>query len=576
MPSAKNSTLMLVAIRFPETDDFEGSSARAPNPPPSFSNTFMANRKDIKCVRALGAGYEGTEDCLVVNVFTPTIDNTRQLSVMVWVKGKEFDQVNDHELYFGNFVEKDVVVVSLNYRESILGFLCLGTETAPGNAGLKDIIAGLRWVKENIAQFGGNPNDITLVGHGSGAAAVDLVTMSPMAIGLVNKAIAQSGNALSPWAVSRDNLEYAVQVAEALGHVITNIEDLSEIFRRTSVAALMGVINDLDLTDNSLAFAPCLERESLEGAEPFLIKSPYEILQNGEFLRIPFMIGYVDNEGTIRSEEAIEDDWLSRMDESFNEFLQPDLQFATLTQQTEVAQRIRARYFENNPIDMDHIDNYIAYHGDTMILVSALREVRLRVMASNSPVYVYQFSYKGSLGESFVGPLSVNGAAHSEELAYMFFDANDNQISDRDLAVGDIIIERWTNFAKSDNEIIDEATLEVHVQNPHPVTMTFWDDIYADHFLDAEGIWEWTERDEDEDDGTGEGSGEGVEEGSGEGIEEGSGDGIEEGSEEGSGEDIDGDEDEATDSASSAVGYTFSIITLFAVLNKFHCSQMLS
>lgn len=423
---------------------------QAPNPPPSFLNTFIADRKDIKCVRALGAGYEGTEDCLVANVFTPTIDSTSQLSVMVWVKGKEFDKVNDQELRFGNFVEKDVVVVSLSYRESILGFLCLGTETAPGNAGLKDIIAGLRWVKENIAQFGGNPNDITLVGHGSGAAAVDLVTMSPMANGLVNKAIAQSGNALSPWAVSRDNLEYAIQVAEALGHLIQNTEDLSEIFRRTSVAALMGVINDLDLTDNSLAFAPCLERESLEGAEPFLIKSPYQILQDGEFLQIPFMIGYVDNEGTIRSEEALEDNWLTRMDESFNEFLQPDLEFATITQQTEVAQSIRARYFENDPIDMDHIGNYIAYHGDTMILVSALREVRLRVTASNSPVYVYQFSYKGTLGESLAGPLSVNGAAHSEELAYMFFDTNDNQIPDRDLVVGDILIERWTNFAKSE------------------------------------------------------------------------------------------------------------------------------
>lgn len=403
-------------------------------------------------MRALGAGFEGTEDCLVADIFTPTLDNTRQLSVMVWVKGKEFDKVNVPELSFSNFVEKDVVVVSLNYRESILGFLCLGTETAPGNAGLKDIVAGLRWVKENIAQFGGNPNDITLVGHGSGAAAVDLVTMSPMATGLVNKAIAQSGNALSPWAVSRDNLEYAVQVAESLGHRITNIEDLSEIFKRTSVAALMGVINDLDLTHNSLAFAPCLERENLEGVEPFLVKSPTEILQNGEFPSIPFIIGYVDNEGTIRSEEAIENDWMSRMDESFEQFLQPDLEFANPEELVEVSQRIRTQYFQNYPINEEHIENYINYHGDTMILVSALREVRLRVLASDAPVYLYQFSYSGSLGEPFLGPLSVEGASHSEELAYMLFDRFDkdnNELPIRDLTIGDILVERWTNFAKS-------------------------------------------------------------------------------------------------------------------------------
>lgn len=424
---------------------------QAPNPPPVFQETFVANRKDIKCVRALGVGYEGTEDCLVANIFTPTIDNSRQLPVMVWVKGKEFDKRNDPEFSFRNFVEKDVVVVSLNYRESILGFLCLGTEIAPGNAGLKDIIAGLEWVKKNIEQFGGNADDITLIGHGSGAAAVDLVTMSPMGGGLVNKAILQSGSALAPWAVSRDNLEYAIEVAEALGHRITNIEDLSEIFERTSVAALMGVINDLDLVDNSLAFAPCLERENLEGGNPFLVKSPISILQDGDFMRVPIIIGYVDNEGTIRSEEAIEYDWMSRMDESFSEFLQPDLEFENTQVQTQIAQTIRTQYFQNDPIDRNHVENYIKYHGDTMILVSALREVRLRVTAPNpSPVYLYQFSYKGSLAEEFEGPLAVDSAGHSEELAYMLFDSLDtNQIPVRDLAVGDVLVERWTNFAKT-------------------------------------------------------------------------------------------------------------------------------
>lgn len=401
----------------------------------------------MKCVRALGAGYEGTEDCLVANVFTPTLNNTSQLSVMVWVKGKEFDKMNDMDQSFENFVHKNVVVVSLNYRESILGFLCLGTEIAPGNAGLKDIVAGLRWVRENIAQFGGNPDDVTLIGHGSGAAAVDLITLSPMASGLVNKAIAQSGSALSPWAVSRDNLEYAIQVAEALGHRITNIDDLSEIFERTSVAALMGVINDLDLTDNSLAFAPCVERINLTTVVPFLSKTPYEIIQSGDFIQIPLIMGYVDNEGTIRSQEAVEDDWLVRMDQSFDEFLQPDLKFENQTQEAQIAERIRTRYFENDPIDLDHAENYITYHGDTMILVSTIREVRMRVTASNSPVYLYQFSYKGILGESLMGPLAVSSAAHSEELAYMLFDSTNNEIHYRDMVIGDILIERWTSFA---------------------------------------------------------------------------------------------------------------------------------
>lgn len=421
---------------------------QAPLPAPSFEDNFLAHRKDIKCVRALGVGYEGTEDCLVANIFTPTLNSTSQLPVMVWIKGTAFDREHEQELSFRNFVEKDVVIVSLNYRESILGFLCLGTETAPGNAGLKDIIAGLRWVRENIEQFGGNRNDITLFGHGSGAAAVDLVTLSPMASGLVQKAIAQSGNAIAPWAVSRNNLEYAVQVAETLGHQITNIQELSDVFTRTSVAALMAVINELDLTDNSLAFAPCVEREELQGVVPFLTKTPSQVIADGDFLQIPFITGFVDNEGTIRAENALERDWLDRMENSFTDFIQADLQFESDDEESQVAQIIRTFYFGGDTIDLSSVDEYLEYHGDTMMLVSTIREARNRAAISTAATYLYQFSYKGDLGEPFVGPLTVDTAAHSEELAYMFYNSTED-VPVRDLTIGDILVERWTNFAKT-------------------------------------------------------------------------------------------------------------------------------
>lgn len=382
-------------------------------------------------------------------MFTNTLDNSAQRSVMVWIKGKEFDRADNHELSFKNFVEKDVVIVSLNFRESILGFLCLGTETAPGNAGLKDIIAGLRWVQQNIVHFGGNPNDVTLFGHGSGAAAVDLVTLSSSASGLVHKAITQSGNSFSPWAVTRDNLYYAVEIAEALGHEVENVHQLSEVFTRTSVAALMAIINELDLTDNALAFAPCIERE-LEGIEPILTKSPYQIINDSEFLNIPIISSFVDNEGTIRAEEALDDDWLDRMEQSFVDFLQPDLKFSNEAEESAVAEEIKTYYFRNEPVSMENIDDYISYHGDTMIVVSTLRQVQMRAASSSSPVYLYQFSYKGNLGDPFVGPIVVDTAAHSEELAYMFHDtADDTPLLTLDLTVADILIERWTNFAKT-------------------------------------------------------------------------------------------------------------------------------
>ncbi|KAM3967607.1 alpha-esterase 3 [Aphomia sociella] len=597
----------------PYADSTSGSHRfKAPSPAPNFQETFVANRRDVKCVRALGVGYEGTEDCLVVNVFTPSLENDRNLPVMVWVKGKEFDKVYEHELSFQNFMAEDVVVVSLNYRESILGFLCLGTEIAPGNAGLKDITAGLQWVKDNIAQFGGNPEDVTLFGHGSGGAAVDLVTLSPMTKGLVHKAIAQSGNAFAPWAVTRDNLEYAIIVAEALGHTVENIETLSEVFTRTSVAALMAVINELDLTDNSLAFAPCIEKEDLEGGDPFLVKSPYKIITEEDYMQIPFMTGFVDHEGTIRSEELIESDWLEKMETSFSNFIQTDLTFKSSEEKTQVIDEIKNFYFESES-GMD-IESYLNYHGDTMILVSTIREARLRALTSSTPVYLYQFSYKGTLGQSFVGPLTdfIDSAAHSEELAYLFYDKLEEQVAaEMDLTIGDVLVERWTNFAKSGVpesrisnilwepftmeekkylRILDideissnaETTLEIPLTNPHAETMTLWDEIYDEHFLDATGRWILSERNEEDEDDDNENNGE---DGDGDDNEDNDDDGDGDENED-NGEDIDGnnndnneneadeDDDDENDSASTAVGYTFSIITIFVILNKFHLSQV--
>ncbi|CAK1601720.1 unnamed protein product [Parnassius mnemosyne] len=568
----------------PYADSVSGSNRfKAPSPPPAFQSPFIANRKDIKCVRPLGVGYEGTEDCLVANVFTPTINNASLLPVMVWIKGKEFDKVNEHKFSFRSFMDKNVVIVSLNYRESVLGFLCLGTEEAPGNAGLKDIIAGLNWVKHNIVRFGGDPDNISLFGHGSGAAAVDLVSLSPMAKGLVHKVIAQSGTALAPWAVTRDNLKYALKVAEGLGHSVNSIQTLTDAFKRASIAALMAVINELDLTDNSLAFAPCIEKDNLESVEPFLTKSPYQILIEDDYLNIPFMTGFVDYEGTIRAEESIESKWLEKMEESFIDFIQPDLDLGKGDEQDiDVVQAIKSFYFRTEPINMSQMDNFFSYHGDTMVLVSAIREARLRANTSSSPIYLYQFSYKGMLENPFVGPAVVNGTAHSEELAYLFYHDSDVTQTEMDSTVSEILVERWTNFAKTgtpgtevsqiewkpfsiesnnflrildDEEVnVDQGgSLEVDLINPHPETMIFWDQIYSEHFVDAKGRWVLEERVEEGEEDVA------VDEGSGE--EQGSEDNDEDKEEEEGDNENDGDnESNDNNSATTIFGYTFLMV----------------
>lgn len=116
------------------------------------------------------------------------------------------------------FMEQNVVLVTVNYRVGALGFLSIDDPKfdVPGNAGLKDQTLALRWVRANIRQFGGDPQQVTLFGQSAGGASVHFHLMSPMSRGLFQRAILQSGSALSPWAVTPFR-DAASRLALALG-----------------------------------------------------------------------------------------------------------------------------------------------------------------------------------------------------------------------------------------------------------------------------------------------------------------------------------------------------------------------
>lgn len=119
-----------------------------------------------------GEGIGGGEDCLFLNVYTPSLTGTR--AVMVWIHGGSFTSGSGDSGIHGPefFVNDGVVLVTINYRLGALGYLATGDGAAQGNYGMKDIVEALRWVRQNIAAFGGNPNAVTVFGESAGGAAV--------------------------------------------------------------------------------------------------------------------------------------------------------------------------------------------------------------------------------------------------------------------------------------------------------------------------------------------------------------------------------------------------------------------
>lgn len=184
----------------------------APKPPLTWSGVRQANAFGASCPQPVFESMEGSEqvevmdeDCLFLNVWTPetAVNRDAKRPVMVWIHGGAFTIGEGRSLMYngGPLAKKGAVVVTLNYRLGLLGFfthaaLEQGKKNTPINFGLLDQIAALNWVKTNIANFGGDPGNVTIFGESAGAASVLSLMTSPMANGLFHKAISQSAYAV--------------------------------------------------------------------------------------------------------------------------------------------------------------------------------------------------------------------------------------------------------------------------------------------------------------------------------------------------------------------------------------------
>ena len=193
-----------------------------------------------------------SEDCLVLNVWTPRVDRGRR-PVMVWLHGGGFSggSGGDPEYDSVNLALRgDVVAVTINHRLNIFGYLHLGDVlgreyAASGNAGQLDIIAALGWVKENIAQFGGDPNNVTIFGQSGGARKVANLLAMPPARGLFHKAIIQSGAQLRSY--PRDIAgEFGVQVLRELGLKPSQVAELQAVPAERLLAAAQAIGQGID------------------------------------------------------------------------------------------------------------------------------------------------------------------------------------------------------------------------------------------------------------------------------------------------------------------------------------------
>ncbi|XP_063387128.1 esterase FE4-like [Cydia fagiglandana] len=423
---------------------------KSPLPAMPWNGVYEANRT-VQCPQS---GY-GEEDCLVINIFTPTPirgrHQPRPLPILVFIHGGAFIRGTAPTTDMEYLLKHDIAVVTFNYRLGILGFLCLGTEDAPGNAGLKDQVAALQWIQRNIINFGGHPRHVVLYGTDAGAVSVDLLILSKMGAGLFKGAIVESGSATSPWSVDVDPIGTATKLAETLNFVPKDLDDLA-LFYRKKIVDDLTTVNELyqnSLSDGSVGFSPCIETTSTKPhIRQFLQESPYDILVNGKYDQVPVLFIFSSLEGVfLKSAQYYEQNFKERMENSFEYFLPGNLGFETEEDKRILAEAIKIFYYGKRTIGKDTMVENLEYFGDSLVLHGLLKSVEYH--CKRMPVYLMEFFYKGSLRQ--YDPLyeNISVAGHSAASEHAFVSSPITNYDD--LRAVETFAELITNFVKHDN-----------------------------------------------------------------------------------------------------------------------------
>ncbi len=378
-------------------------------------------------------GPKPSEDCLTLNVWTPAKTTTDNLPVMVWIHGGGFEfgssamPVSDG----ANMAAKNVVVVSMNYRLGVFGFLAhddLDKEgSASGNFGLQDQIAALRWVRANIVRFGGDPANVTLFGESAGAHSVGMLMTSPLAKGLFQRAIGESG---AFW-----DSEHGSISTRAEAH--TRGRALADRLAGGSLAKLRDIPADqlhretvwkASTDPGTTAFAP-----SIDGF--VLPDSPAEIYRKGRQHHVPLLAGWNGAEGTIFMSRALPhataDELKTAAGKQFGEAKAADFQQA---------------YALAPDGDTKAASENLT--GDLVISEQVWEWLQLHRRTGKSPVYGYQFVYR-----SAYCPVPV----HTSEMSFVFSTLRPQIFApaakpgDRDRELAGLMTSYWVNFARTGN-----------------------------------------------------------------------------------------------------------------------------
>jgi para-nitrobenzyl esterase len=403
---------------------------KAPQPPASWQGVRQATEFAHPCLQQpypeSSAYYSKlpplSEDCLYLNIWTAAKSDQDKLPVMVWIHGGGFTRgAGSTPTYDGeNFAGKGVVLVTVNYRLGVFGFLALPELTAEsahhasGMYGMLDQIAALQWVKKNIAQFGGDPEKVTIFGESAGSVAVNVLMASPLAKGLFHRAIAESGGSFAPMRPLAEAEKTGTAFAASLGAS----QDVLKTLRARPADEILKAAAD-QTTMRPQVDGWCLPQDV------------YTTFAQGKQNDVPLLVGSNADEGTTLAPQGVSTKAAQFTLEARQRYGSHADQYLKLYPASSDQEAVASFYasFRNN----------MAWGMHTW--------ARMQTKTGHHPAYRYFFTRRPP------GPLSQQQRAyHAAEIAYVFQNfLGQRPWEDADRQLGATMASYWVNFATTGN-----------------------------------------------------------------------------------------------------------------------------
>lgn len=447
---------------------------RPPKPPAAwkprvYNATFFRNvcqQRQLSyfenSIRLVWPGFawekDSSEDCLYLNIFAPgkNATNTNKLyPVIMFIHGGSyvFGTTARHTTPGEVLPRWGVVLVTVQYRLGPFGFLTTGDSAARGNWGMLDQVQALKWIQENIKAFGGNPNNVTLLGVSSGGASVGLHLLSPLSKGLFHQAIAESGVEFSPFAfhLVEEAVVKTKTAAKKLGCDTENNQDMIECLRKKDAQRI--VLN------YEWPSGPVIDNY-------FIYDTPENLRRSGKFYRVPLICGFNSNEGAHNTPQPYHPPAKITLS-VFRDFIKSFVKSPTFHENKNTAVLIEdAIEFQYTPwsktTDSATLRQKIVDMQSDYYVAAPTVEV-LGIHSKDAPAYMYEFSHRSKVNTADAWM----GVKHGDNTPYDFgaplLNITSLNFTEEDRNVSRLIMSLYANFAK------------YGIPTPHAVQGMTWD-----------------------------------------------------------------------------------------------------